>query len=236
MDRLSNEIDRIKVGTDQLRKIIQHFPEQRMDSASKSSPLLDQRDALNQQLASGFRRRDKAEVLKVFNAFAETTEAVGPSRVSRDKIHAALMELGVVVDGQEAVQILKEIDTDHDGLDLKGFESLLQRPNRLYELAKTLPLCDILADSIPRKSGVDPLRVVSSLTAAERDIVCDTVRSGLDKLLKEWSEQLKDAFKVTDHRRDSGVGSKFNIVAVSCGDIDDFHAGVEERIGENSKD
>ena len=234
MNRLSNEIDRIKVGTDQMKTIIQHFAEQRKDPVSNSAPLLYQRDVLIKQLEAGFRRRDKAEVLKVFDSHAETMEADGPSRVSRDKLHAILMELGVVVDEQEAVQLFDEFDTDSNGLDLKDFKSILQRPNRLYEWAKALPLCEILADSIPRKSGVDPLRVVSSLSAEERDIVCETVRSGLDRLLKEWSEQLKDAFKVTDHRKDSGIGSKFNVVAVSCGDIDDFHAGVEERIGENS--
>ncbi len=42
---------------------------------------------------------------------------------------------------------------------------------------------------------------------------------------------MKIAFDVNDRRDKSDGGSKFNIVPLSCGNVEDFHAGVEGRIG-----
>ena len=62
--------------------------------------------------------------------------------------------------------------------------------------------------------------------------VCRAFQEGLSKMLSEGSAELKQAFAVSDSRSKTDADSKFNIVPLSCGKITDFHAGVEERIGD----
>ena len=142
--------------------------------------------------------------------------------------------LGLDVDERRAKELFDEFDTDSsDGLRFLELQQLLQKPSRLHEWAKGLPLHELLADAIPRKPGSDPLRVVAGLTDVERLAVCETVRTGLERMLKESSEILKEAFCVSDKRNSSIDVSKFNIVPASCGNVNDFYAGLEGRIGEN---
>ena len=143
-----------------------------------------------------------------------------------------LTDLDVNVDQKEADFLFDEFDTDNsDGLDLYEFQHLLQKSTQLNEWAKTLNLHELLADAIPRKAGQDPLRVVSTLSAEERCDICRAVQKGLERLLQESSASLKAAFDVNDQREKGDGGSKFNLVPVSCGNVEDFHAGVEGRIG-----
>jgi hypothetical protein len=136
------------------------------------------------------------------------------------------------MDQKEADLLFDEFDTDNsDGLDLDEFQRLLQKSTQLNEWAKTLNLHELLTDAIPRKPGQDPLRVVSTLTAEERLDICRAVQKGLERLLKESAESLKAAFDMNDKRDKGDGGSKFNLVPVSCGNVEDFHAGVEGRIG-----
>ncbi len=74
---------------------------------------------------------------------------------------------------------------------------------------------------------------MSGLTDGERLAVCEAVCKGLERMLKESSALLQNAFSVSDHRKEAIDGSKFNIVPVSCGTVNDFHAGVEGRIGKS---
>ena len=143
-----------------------------------------------------------------------------------------MSELGLDIDQQRANDLFDEFDTDSsEGLSLVELQQVLDKPSRLHEWAKGLPLHALLADAIPRKPGSDPLRVVSGLTDGERLAVCEAVRNGLEVMLKESSDLLKQAFFVSDQRKEAIAESKFNIVPLSCGNVNDFHAGVEGRIG-----
>ena len=183
------------------------------------------------QVEAGFNRRDTSVVEKAFNFHSVQTE-LGSCYLPKDKIHAVLTDLDVNVDQKEADFLFDEFDTDNsDGLDLYEFQCLLQKSTQLNEWAKTLNLHELLTDAIPRKPGQDPLRVVSALTAEERFDICRALQRGLERLLQESSASLKAAFDVNDKRDKGDGGSKFNLVPVSCGNVEDFHAGVEGRIG-----
>lgn len=140
--------------------------------------------------------------------------------------------MDIEVDEKEADLLFDEFDTDNsDGLDLSEFQSLVRKSNQLNEWAKTLNLSELLADAIPRFPGRHPLRIISTLTDEEQSCICLAVQNGLKRLLKESSESLKASFDLNDERTNSDGGSKFNIVALSCGNVEDFHKGIEGRIG-----
>jgi hypothetical protein len=199
---------------------------QKHDASSPSSLA----QALQHQVDLGFQRRDASHVKNAFDKHCDLHSA----SISDSRLHSVLIELGLDIDQQRATELFDEFDTDSsEGLSFLELQQLLHKPSRLHEWAKGLPLHELLADAIPRKPGTDPLRVVSRLTDGERVAVCEAVRNGLERMLKESSELLEKAFSVSDQRKNAIDGSKFNIVPVSCGNVNDFHAGVEGRIGKN---
>ena len=186
--------------------------------------------ALQDQVDLGFKRRDAAYVKIAFDKHRDRHSA----SISKSGLYSVLTELGLDIDQESANDLFDEFDTDSsEGLSLVELHQLLHKPSRLHEWAKGLPLHALLADAIPRKPGTDQLRVVSGLTDGEMLAVCEAVRHGLETMLKESADILRQAFAVSDQRKDAIDGSKFNIVPVSCGTVNDFHAGVEGRIGKN---
>jgi hypothetical protein len=153
----------------------------------------------------------------------------------RCNLRAALNDLDLEVTEEEASDLYLEFDTDKaDGLDVNEFALLVKRPRRLDEWARSLPLAEVVADSLPRKLGVDPLRVLSNMTSDDLAASLEALQQGLQRMLKQAHAELKEAFKASDARQHLGAGdggSKFSVIAMSCGTISDFHAGVEARIG-----
>ncbi len=133
--------------------------------------------------------------------------------------------------------LFQEFDTDNsNGLSLEEFQQLVQRPPQIVEWAKTLGLPELLADAMPRKRSVNALRVVSELSDADFENVIGALLDGLRTVLRKSAHELKQAFAVSDLRTKSSIseansGSKFDLIPLSCGTIDDFHVGLEGRIG-----
>jgi hypothetical protein len=180
---------------------------------------------LRRQIDIGFKRRDLCFVKDIFHQHKNESGII-----IKERLQTALSALGVDVDARRSDELFNEFDTDNSvGLDLDEFQLLLKKSNSLCEWAKELPIDELLSDAIPRKAGKDQLRVVSELTLEERREVCGAIHYGLDRILQESCESLNIAFLASDQQLVSDGGSKFNVV--SCGQIDDFHAGVEQRIG-----
>ena len=55
-------------------------------------------------------------------------------------------------------------------------------------------------------------------------------KAGLARLFQGALAELSQAFRVTEARKKEDGGSKFNVIALSCGKITDFHAGIEETL------
>jgi hypothetical protein len=76
------------------------------------------------------------------------------------------MDLDLEVTYKEAESLYDEFDTDNiKGLDLNEFVLLVKWQPRLDEWAYSLPLAEVVADSLPRKFRLDPLRVLSQMTS-----------------------------------------------------------------------
>ena len=183
---------------------------------------------LQRQIDVGFLRRDPAYVKIIFDQYSD--KYVGSIR--QDKLHSALAELGVEIDVMGTEELFQEFDSDvSGGLNLEEFQQLLLKSTRLFEWSKGLPLHELLADAIPRRPGQDPLKVISELTVDDIAVTCQAMVEGLIKIVHQGSACLKQAFQAWDQRERTDGASKFNVVALSCGQIADFHLGIEERIG-----
>ena len=143
-------------------------------------------------------------------------------------LRAALNDLDIQVTDEEAAALYVEFDTDNaEGLDLDEFALMVKRPRRLDEWARSLPLAEIVADSLPRKLGLDPLRVLSSMTSDDLSASLEALHHGFQRMLKQAHAELQAAFQVNDARQNLGSGdggSKFSVIAMSCGNhLDSCH-------------
>ena len=130
---------------------------------------------------------------------------------------------------KEVESLFNEFDSDNsDGLSQEEFCRMLQKLRPVHEWAKSLPIAEVLVDSLPRKANQQPLKIVSELTDDEISVVCMVFARGVERILQESRTSLMQAFQID---RGAETGSKFNMVPVSCGNIDDFHQGLEQRIG-----
>ena len=148
---------------------------------------------------------------------------------------------------EEAEELFEEFDSDKsETLDIDELKRLVEKPTRLHEWVKTLPLVDIVVDAmraILLKQGedsfTDPLRMVSELSSEERQAVCATLHHCLEGILADACAGLRNAFESkssNEGKTKSQLVGKFQVCGedkvMAGGSIFDFQAGIEARIGE----
>ncbi len=106
---------------------------------------------------------------------------------------------------------------------------------------RSLPLAEVLFDALPRPRPGDtrhPLRVIAELSPAELALTARGAAVGLERLLRECAGELQRGFRAFDAKLAASkklracAARKFEApTEMKCGTIDDFHAGLEGRIG-----
>ena len=103
---------------------------------------------------------------------------------------------------------------------------------------QSLPLSSLLMDALPRPNAEEKrnrLRIVSELTAADILVIAHEFAYGLERMLTESVNSLKDSFATMDKKnetKEKNAASKFAVnKEMACGTIKDFHDGLEGRIG-----
>ena len=121
-------------------------------------------------------------------------------------------------------------------LEFCEFERFLHKLD-LERWAKSVPLHHVLADAIPYDEDdllkeTDWLRKVSELDNAAIDTVCTGFLHGLKRVVAESVQSLRSAYTTMDAAKQSNDQStKFVVNKMSCGATDDFHRGLEGRVG-----
>ena len=191
---------------------------------------------VRKQVNSGFLRRDTAHVKSVFDrhcAFKGSDHRAHLSYIPKEKLQTVLKDLDVDVDAKQADVLFDEFDPDKSyGLDFDEFMLLLKNSTPISEWGNNLMLCELLADAIPKVPGIHPLRVVSKLTRSDVHSICEGMMEGLERIIWESALDLNSAFEAMDRKVQGHDDSKFSMIPMSCGKIDDFHAGIESRIGQ----
>ncbi len=116
-----------------------------------------------------------------------------------------------------------------------------QPPAAVSSWVRSLPLAEVIIDALPRPPAGDArhrLRAVAELSADELRLAARGAAAGLERLLREGVAELRVGFRAYDARLAASealracAARKFEVPpAMKCGTIDDFHAGLEGRIG-----
>jgi hypothetical protein len=175
-------------------------------------------------------RHNPDMINQVFGRFC-TEEQKIPS----NKFREALEELDICVDEEEAVGYLRSKGGDSCFVEAAEFQQAAGRQWAVEVWAKSLPLADMLADALPKCTGCHRLQAVSDLKEKEIIAIADGYREGFIQVLSEHVAMLKKAYyAMASYEKKSRISSaakKFEVSTMSCGKIEDFHAGLQKRIG-----
>jgi hypothetical protein len=185
-------------------------------------------------------RRNLEFMEKVFNQHKEK----GKGCILKENLGASLRDLCIYIDDEAIDEMFSNIDTDRDGkLDFDEFKAGVTRPSKIEQWTTSIPFSQLFASAltalIPSGSREDPVRLLADITKEDLSVLCAAVQEGLFTLLEQHILELKAAFYAVENMQvpsgNVAAGSKFSfdqLVEMSCGNIDDFFAGLGGRVGE----
>lgn len=156
--------------------------------------------------------------------------------LTHDSLPLFLRDVGIRIPvSKDMFQVL---DTNDDGvLSWEEVQKLLEWPTPMKRWAASLPLAELLADAILVENHEDPVEEISNLDDAQVSTICECLLQGLHRILKENVALLRKGLSAQSAKAQSqmegeGAGVKFQVVKqMSAGSVDDFHGGLEGRIG-----
>jgi ankyrin repeat protein len=202
-------------------------------SVSYSESLLKCKTAVSNAL----KRRDISFLQHVFDQHSRKEDA--KSGLSVATLAQALIDADapVVPESEaEAAAAISRFDANCNGL--MDFGEFLRAVNAPDELAlffqeKRLPaLADALRALVGR--GQDQLLRVSQLSPEHMQAAASAVCSHIPHQAKSIQEELQRSFTAQFELQtqvEGDGGSKFTISKMACGRIEDFHAGLNDRVG-----
>jgi hypothetical protein len=144
------------------------------------------------------------------------------------------------VSDEEVERYFVEMDIENNGaLDLEEFRHSLRKLFPIEQAVSALPLSRVIASSFPGLHNIrteDHLDAFSKLQATEIAAMANAVSYELERLLLEMVSGLRMGFEVKSKAQyGSDAGAKFSVsgsVTLSGGRVEDFHAGLAQRVGE----
>jgi hypothetical protein len=187
--------------------------------------------ALRAQVFTGLERRSTIFLKEVFEAYMDDkTEKLPTSRLNE-----ALL----------ATRISESDDVDYDTslvdeqIDFEEFRKISQSRSILDHWAQSVPLWQLLSDSIPRKtrtfellrySKQSPLKIISKLSAEDIEEISEAFLVGFKILVARHCRTLQESLRSMNAKSSQvsaakNPSEKFGFV-MKCGNIDDFHNGL----------
>jgi Ca2+-binding EF-hand superfamily protein len=189
-------------------------------------------EEFNQAILSISPLPDEQEVTRVYHEHA----VPGKYRyIPSHKLELALQDLGAVATKDQLAHYNRIVNLNFNGcIKYHAFKHIVLSPSPVEVWAKTLPLSRLLADALPKLSDCDHLRVISSLTIQEAEIVAEEMCAALKEVLVRHVGQLKSSFQAMDQqvlKDEAHANSKFDVTKMTAGSIQHFYEGLEGRIG-----
>jgi hypothetical protein len=120
----------------------------------------------------------------------------------------------------------------HALLDFEMFERVANHPTRMEEHVRAIPLHKLFADAFA-DGEAEPVLFFARLTEVDIKSVVQGVAEGLERLLAQHVERSRQVLEASKRKVvEPWDLSKFQVAPMSCGRIEDFHAGLSRRIGE----
>jgi hypothetical protein len=177
--------------------------------------------------------RNVSHVKQVFEQHKDTHTNL----ISISALPGALLDLGIRLTAEDISVLFEASDTDENGgLDEQGFTKAVKYPCKVEQWADGLPLSKLLAHCLPfkLKEGQDPLREVSRLSSDELRAAAMAFGEGLETMLGDAVGELRKCYAEMDRMAAASAdtaGSKFQTFKMSSGSVDDFHSGLQGRVG-----
>ena len=140
--------------------------------------------------------------------------------------------------GADHQDLFQSLDLNGNGfLDFQEFRRCLNYDGELEQWAATLPLAPLLACCIPidgRRQG-SHIRELCELKDADIEMAMRAFADGARRVVAARLAELRAGFEELGRRaaaQTSGTSAKFETCEMACGSIDDFHRGIQERIGD----
>jgi hypothetical protein len=168
----------------------------------------------------------------------------------RPSLGPALRDLGLAGLGPDALDAaFLSLDRNGDGsLDPAEFREAAAAPMELQQWADGLGLPRLLAYCLAGAAGAgavaagegaaeaDPLRGASGLGPAGLEAAVGAFGEGVRRLLGEAVGELRRGYEALEAAARAragaeGAGSKFSSFKMACGSVEEFHKGMQDRIG-----
>jgi hypothetical protein len=192
--------------------------------------------ALRAQVFTGLERRSETFLREIFDSYKDPKTKMLHSA----RLHGALL----------ATRISESDDLEYDAtlvqeqIDFEEFRRILQSRSVLDQWAKSVPLWQLLSDSIPRKtrtfdflrsSKPDRLKMISNLAAEDIEEISEAFLVGFKVLVTQHCRTLQESLRSMKAKSSKVSASKkpsekFGFV-MECGSIQDFHNGLSARLG-----
>ena len=197
---------------------------------------LDNLSRIQEQIDFGFKRRSKEYIQTVFLNHSEPAESTKESVILKKNFSFALGDLKIKLDDQETEELFKRVDVDKsESLSYLEFENIVSQLSDLEKWALSIPVHYLLADAISciEREGAHAMEKASNLTETDIHGICNGIVDGMRKIVASKVSELKQAFDAMHASQTDQVaaGSKFTVGSMSSGDAEDFHKGLEGRIG-----
>lgn len=200
-------------------------------------------EAALQSVESGFARRDRDNLLRVFNAHKDIEIPGQSSRISQCNMREAIREMYSSLSASALADIpsaaLSAVAMcGSKGLDFDEFAVAVGAAGPFERHISKLPLMSILSDAFQPHIGddEDTLLRFSKLSESELASATRAATHGLLRQLKQSQHDVRELFAAL-LKSDAAMGSsKFQTTKMACGGISDFHKGLTARIGNPSMD
>ncbi len=186
--------------------------------------------------------QDKIGVIRkcvhdVFESFAEIN-CEGMKGIKLSKFKQALCTVRPefhYLSEEEAKQLFVQADLENDEvLGEKEFTYALSKAFPVEQALSVLPLHRLIESSLPgfrHKHPNEHLEIFAYLSDAEIANMVAAVSPEIERLVREMVHGLREAKDRQDQNADDSAGAKFDIVTLSAGTIEDFHDGLQGRVG-----
>ena len=177
-------------------------------------------------------RNSELELRKIFDQKASSNRSAS-ALLTKNQIHEVFSDLHPCVSTGDIDEMLKAFDlNESEGLHWEDFKKLVNQPTAVEQWTSGIPFSRLLASAIPARN-LDEVDLIDENEGLRN--ICQTLLLGTERLLREHIQSFKKAraLMMKSKGKRSNVSSKFSVL--SCGTIDDFHAGLENRIGNSSQ-
>ena len=191
---------------------------------------------IQEQVDFGLKRRSKEYIQYVFSNHCEPAVSGKENSILKKNFSKALQDLEIKLNDQETEELFKCVDVDrNNSLSYSEFEKVVFQPSDLERWALSIPFHYVVADAVSciEREGAHKLEKASNLTESDIVVVCNGIVDGMKKLITGKVFELKQAFdRMRASQAENQAGSKYLVISsMSCGGPEDFHKGLEGRIG-----